>query len=384
VPYVQGIWNIPNPSTRRYHQLFPGASVFGCDSTVELFLNVIPASNILYDTICEGSSYQFGTQMLTTAGRYIRTYQGIRGCTTTDTLYLAVVEDSVFDRASVCYANLPYRWNGQNCYTSGRYTHTATGARGCQTVEVLDLTVFAADTTVNASLCAGGSVLVMDTVISAPGTYLIRRINHFGCDVNYHITVTEVPIVPEHVYDIACEGKPYSGYGISGLVITADTTITINTRSITGLCDSVAVVHLTYSPIQYGDTTAYIAPGGSFTWRDQTYNTPGDYPQTLHDVNGCDSIVTLHLVLGSGVEEVDYLHVEVVPNPVDLGATAFVYGDFVGVRNVEVLNNFGQVIDTFVPAGYPIEIKGIVSSGIYFVRITTSDGKVAVRKLIVK
>jgi len=37
-----------------------------------------------------------------------------------------------------------------------------------------------------------------------------------------------------------------------------------------------------------------------------------------------------------------------------------------------------------VPDSYPIEVKGIQASGIYFVRITNEDDKVAIEKLVVK
>ncbi|MCQ2337956.1 MAG: fibronectin type III domain-containing protein [Paludibacteraceae bacterium] len=380
--YVSGIWNIPNPVTRRYHQVYPGASVYGCDSTVELFLEVIPVSHIIRDTICHGGSYVFGGQTLTTPGLYTRTYQTTHGCTAVDTLYLTVVDDSVFSTQQICYNNLPYRWNGGDYYTSGRHVTTITGPHGCQQTAVLDLTVYSADTTLYVSLCEGGMVLVIDTTITEAGNYTLHRINPIGCDVNYHIVVTKTAIVPEEIYDVACEGKPYTRYGITSLTVTQDTVVTITTRTRDNMCDSVANIHLTYHPTQYSDTTAYLGPDGTFTWHDQTYTVTGDYRVTLSDINGCDSVVTLHLALG--VDEVSDITITVVPNPVSAGSTAFVYGEFGEVEKVEILSNFGQIVETFVPDTYPIEVSGISASGLYYVRVTTKSGSVHLQKLIVK
>ena len=46
-------------------------SIFGCDSIVELTLNVLPTNNIdKYDTIPTGNSYDFYGEILTETGTY--------------------------------------------------------------------------------------------------------------------------------------------------------------------------------------------------------------------------------------------------------------------------------------------------------------------------
>ena len=190
--------------------------------------------------------------------------------------------------------------------------------------------------------------------------------------------------MPVDVYDVACEGYLYTGNGIFNLNVTTDTVVVITGRTVDARCDSVTNVHLTFVATQHSDTTVEIH-AESFTWQNNTYTASGDYDEKFQSVEGCDSIVTLHLILhGDGVENVAAINMSIVPNPVNAGQTSFIYGDFDNVKSVEVLNSFGQVIDTFVPDTYPIEVQGINASGIYYVRVVTEDEKVAVQKLIVK
>ena len=41
--------------------------------------------------------------------------------------------------------------------------------------------------------------------------------------------------------------------------------------------------------------SATICSGESYTWNGKTYTKPGSYTDTLQNIYGCDSIVTLHL-----------------------------------------------------------------------------------------
>ncbi len=385
--YTRGMWNIPRPSTRTYRNTFRGASVCGCDSTVELNLTVIPVVNVIVDTICHGGSYMFRDTMITTPGKYTRSYLNSYGCTCTDTLYLMELPDSLFDVATVCQNNLPYVWRGQNINTAGRHVQQITGPRGCAQTAVLDLTVVATDSIVNLTICQGGSALVVDTLITTAGTYTLNRLDPVGgCVINYHITATVVPAVPVVVYDYACEGHPYTGNGIMNLPVTADTMVTVTTRTIDAQCDSITNVNIHFVPTVYKDVYDTIAKGEVYEFDNTDITEPGIYTATFHTAEyNCDSVVTLYLTVeGVAVDNVFDVLIDIVPNPVTAGATAFIYGEFGEVERVEILSNFGQVVETFIPDTYPIEVSGINASGLYYVRITTKSGSVHLQKLIVK
>jgi hypothetical protein len=61
-------------------------------------------------------------------------------------------------------------------------------------------------------------------------------------------------------------------------------------------CDSIVTLHLTINETLYGDTTVMAC--NSFTWHGTEYTSSTDEPTwTYNSVQGCDSIVTLHLTI---------------------------------------------------------------------------------------
>ncbi|MCQ2338548.1 MAG: T9SS type A sorting domain-containing protein [Paludibacteraceae bacterium] len=383
-PYNKGEWRIANPVSQRYFTTIANGSVAGCDSTVELFLTVLPTRETRFDTICQGDVYMLDTMHLTQTGVYTAYTVNRLGCNDTVTLNLYVVDSVVTTNAAICQGQY-YDFEGQRYTVAGTYRVTTVGAHGCTVNKVLNLTVYETDSIITVSFCHGGSVQVVDTTINTPGTYTLVRVNPMGCDVTYHITATEDALIPVDVYDIACEGHTYTGYGVSDLNVTSDTVVVITGKTIDAKCDSITNVHLTFTATVYSDTSVTIQPGETFTWNNNTYSETGDYPETLQSVvTGCDSIATLHLKVNTGVDNVSDVNMSIVPNPVNAGATAFVYGEFGEVEKVEILSNFGQIVETFVPDTYPIEVSGISASGLYYVRVTTKSGSVHLQKLIVK
>lgn len=378
-PYVNGLFNIPNPHSQSYTQ--HGISVTGCDSSVILNLTVHETFTNLFDTICMGDSYAFHGQTLTVSGDYLHVEPNVYGCNDTVSLHLDVVDTLITFYETIC-AGQSFIFEGNRYTQSGTYNARTVGRHGCDLVKTLHLTVLATDTFVNVTICQGGEVQVADTFINQAGTYLLTRVNSEGCNLTYHITTTVAPAVMGHVTDSVCEGSPYTGYGINNLTVNVDTTVYVTTRTNDAKCDSIGEIFIHVIPTIRNDIYATIASDSIYEWNYQSFNQTGDYTDTLYSQSGCDSIVTLHLTVG--VDDVQMLNISLVPNPVNAGQSAFVYGHFTDVRNVEVLNSFGQIIDTLSPDSYPIEVQGISVSGIYYIRITTGDGKVAVRKLIVK
>jgi hypothetical protein len=61
-------------------------------------------------------------------------------------------------------------------------------------------------------------------------------------------------------------------------------------------CDSIILLNLTINANVQGGTTVHSACD-SYTWNNQTYTQSGIYSQVLSTVNGCDSTVTLDLTL---------------------------------------------------------------------------------------
>ncbi|MFM7912081.1 MAG: hypothetical protein ACKO9W_07830, partial [Bacteroidota bacterium] len=123
-------------------------SINGCDSVITLALTVGQNSTAsISASICEGQSYVFGTQSLTTAGTYNRTIPSANGCDSVIILNLGILPTpnagvSASGSLSICLGDqvtlqvssgvgLQYAWqlNGQNIpgATSAAYTASQSG-----------------------------------------------------------------------------------------------------------------------------------------------------------------------------------------------------------------------------------------------------------------
>lgn len=120
-------------------------------------------------------------------------------------------------------------------------------------------------------------------------------------DKNVILTASFVANTPDtsNIYDTSCDYYTWNDgtYTVSG-------TYSLNTFTAQG-CDSVATLNLTIHNSNIGIATEHAC--NSYTWIDgNTYiestNTPKD---TLQNIYGCDSIVTLHLTISDNVSVIE-------------------------------------------------------------------------------
>lgn len=104
-------------------------------------------------------------------------------------------------------------------------------------------------------------------------------------------------------YATICSGDVFEWYGEAFTESVAETTVFDYTRTLTTIngCDSVVTLHLTVREKLSSDTTAIIIKGSSFNWHGTEYTAADPAPTYWYQsaVTGCDSIVTLH------IEEID-------------------------------------------------------------------------------
>lgn len=294
---------------------FEKTSVNGCDSTVKLHLTVNPSYYYAEElTICEQElpySYR-DTDFLvgTESGVYILHRQTVNGCDSIFTLSLTV-NPTVYrsDELTLCESELPYIYGdtvfGQGTQ-SGTFVFHRNARTGCDSIVTLELTINRQGYLQKSyEICS--SELPFETADTTFPTGTVSGIYHIiysapnGCDSVVAVDLTVHPDYNELVLEEICENDlPYEW---------RDTTFAVATHS--GLyrfarttpfgCDSMVTLALIVHPSYEQEETAGVcADGFPFSWRDTTFlagTVGGDFVFYRHSVNGCDSVVTLHLVV---------------------------------------------------------------------------------------
>ena len=270
-------------------------TVNGCDSVTTIVLTVHPKDTTLVTAeICDGSSYNFFGQTLTTAGTYSHTLQTVIGCGSVIVLTLTV--NPLYNTpttATICDGG-SYDFFGQTLSTAGTYNHTLQSVNGCDSVITLTLTVNPVyNTPTTATICEGGSYDFFGQTLTTAGTYThtLQTVN--GCDSVITLTLTVNPVYNTPVSAAICDGDSYNFFG---QILTTEGTYTHTLQSVSG-CDSVIALALTVNPLYNTPVTAQICEGGSYDFFGQTLTTAGDYTHTLQSASGCDSTISLSLIV---------------------------------------------------------------------------------------
>lgn len=183
-------------------------------------------------------------------GTYTYDYSNVNGFFSVDTLHLAVRVGTYNFLTATGYGS--YRWHDSVFSASGRYTYSYLNMYGCPSVDTLQLTIV-----------AGGGVDCSS----------IRSEND---------TATLTVCGYARWYGATLRSEGVHEHSLGNIAV--------------GGCDSVVKVCVSIMPMFQHDTAVRTTTG--ITWRGHTYTEQGDYGDTLTAVNGCDSIYTLHLMIG--------------------------------------------------------------------------------------
>ncbi len=267
----------------------------GCDSVITLDLTVLqPIQTNLNEQICNGDSYSFNGTDYNTSGTYSTTLTSSSGCDSTVTLNLIVKEvlTEVIDQ-QICNGQ-SVDFNGTTYNTTGSYTATLTSSLGCDSIVTLNLTVTDQLTdTIRMQICNGQSQVFNGQVYNQTGTYAFNTTSTSGCDSTAVLILSVLDVLTESINHTLCEGETYA---FNGTDYNTSGTLTATLTSSSG-CDSIVTLNLTVNPISYQNITHTICNGDTYSFNGSDYNTSGTYTATLTSSTGCDSIVTLDLVL---------------------------------------------------------------------------------------
>lgn len=282
--YQFGIQTLYAPGT--YQQTFNAAD--GCDSTVTLHLSVELLKNSVEATICKGHFYQFGPQVIYDAGTYQRTFTTPDGCDSLVTLTLHVEQLSGNAAVSICKGQ-SYAFGPQVLYDPGVYQHTFTTPGGCDSLVTLTLSEAHLTGTASATICKGQVYDFGVLSLYEPGVYQQMFTTPDGCDSLVTLTLQVYQLSGSATAHI-CKGESYQ-FGLQ-TIYNAGTYAEHFTTP--GDCDSLVTLTLTTDQLT-GSASAKICAGDAYIFNLQTLYAAGTYQEHFTTPDGCDSLVTLTL-----------------------------------------------------------------------------------------
>jgi gliding motility-associated-like protein len=271
----------------------------GCDSLITV-VDLKIGTPVIQDTTatrCLGESFVLPSgQTVNSSGFYLDTVKAALGCDSLITRLTLTVDSLVKEtvNASIC-TGLSYKLpSGSQVDQEGIYIDTLRNIRGCDSLITTTTLLVTAplQEAKNVTICLGQDYLLPSGKrVNIAGEYADTLRTAIGCDSLYTITtlIVESPI-SEQLSAFTCEGKPYtlpSGRLISIAGIYQDTL-----HNIRG-CDSVLYsINLSVHASRQEVVDAFICSGQQYMLPSgKQVNTAGSYADTLHTVNGCDSVV---------------------------------------------------------------------------------------------
>lgn len=264
----------------------------GCDSIVTLHLTNLPAiTYTLNATTCAGVPYVYHVKSYTTSGDYLTdAITTAQGCDSVVTVHLTVTPTlSGNFSAAVCPGNT-YAYNGKS-YTAGDYSVNLKTAQGCDSVVAFHL--INSDTlrgSVSATFCAGSCYKYNGQLFCSAGDYTVKLKTLQGCDsiAALHLMVSDT--LRGNLSASICNG---SCFGYNGQSFCATGDYVVKLKTVQG-CDSIVALHISVAQTLTGSLDTSVCIRTSITYSGKIYSTPGDYTIPFKTAQGCDSIVTLH------------------------------------------------------------------------------------------
>lgn len=242
--FINGVWE---STSGTYTEII--SSTTGCLDTLKTIqLTINPsATSEIQASICNGQSYVFGGQNLSVAGTYFDTIP-LTGsaCDSIVKLNLTVLTSLVtFDTVRICNGE-SYLFDGNSLSTTGDYTATISSTHSvCDSI--INLRLFVSPVVlqqVNASICANDSMLLGGRFRNSPGIYEDTFKTSLGCDSIIRTTLSITPLLSRSVSLTECQGRTITINGQN----YSNSTIVNDTISNVGSCDSVIVYTLNFTP----------------------------------------------------------------------------------------------------------------------------------------
>ena len=271
---------------------------YGSDSIIELnlSLNTVCCTPIItpsiLKSICSGDTFWIDKTPYTTSGTFNFKFDSYLGCDSIVTLNLTVKPKSTKTiNASICQGSRYYV--GTNSYAiAGSYVNHLTTYLGCDSAVTLNLIVKSTSAqTINTSICQGANYTVGTNNYTTSGTYVNHFTNAQGCDSTVTLNLIVKPTSAQTINASICQGANYTvgsnTYSTNGTYVNHFT----NTQG----CDSLITLNLVVRPSIFKEINDTICKGQPYTFANLSIQQAGTYLDTLTSFTNCDSILQLNL-----------------------------------------------------------------------------------------
>ena len=281
-----------------------------------------------------------GITNLFSAGSFDAFIQKLRPC-----------EDAVTINPTACYSYTSPSGN-EVWDTSGTYIDTLINKYGCDSIITVNLTVDSSDlfTTVYDTTCTNYVSPDGSEIWDTSGTYTDTILNSYGCDsiITIYLTVDPTALTGE-IFDTTCT----TYLSPSGNHIWDSTGVYIDSVISVAGCDSLITVHLFVDTIPLTSTlndtvcSSYLSPSGNYIW-----DSTGTYVDALTSAEGCDSLVTVNLVVDSNLITTSLINVTACtsytsPSGISVWDSSGIYTDTIAsIQGCDSVITIDLTIDT--------------------------------------
>lgn len=363
------------------------------DKLARLALTVTGCAETTFEaSICEGAAYEGNGFVIeeVKSGTYRRKLQGSNSCDSVATLNLTVLPKQYeIVEKTICQGNY-YEFNGVKYYTSTIHSDTLPAANGCDSIVTLYLTVnpILVGETEEVFLCPDSVYYFSEKypALTEAGIYKDTIQNAQGCDSVISVDIKNVPNEYTLIRAAICDGEVYNKGVFGGLTKPGD--YPSMQKTVYG-CDSIVTLHLLVATATEEQT---------FVLNDSV--SPENLPYVLNDeeilpvgteegvytrtINLNCGEATLVITVGNpqGINNTFVNSLAVMPNPAQVGEPIRILGSF-DDATVEVTSATGALVYTAQNLINPITIPGMPVAGVYLIRLR-ENGRIYQAKLMVK
>ena len=311
------------------------------DSIINTILSVISYDFHFNDTICEGSTYHWEGNDYAVNGNYSVIYNSFMGCDSLLNLNLVVNPKTYFTDQEVGCDQ--YTWIDGITYNSNTTSpmYITTNQFGCDSVITLDLTINHSTTFTDIQSACNYynwiDGIIYTSSISGP-VYTIMNSN--DCDSIITLMLT-INYSKDTTFNTKiCEGDYFM---FNEQIITVAGLYNDTLTTLDG-CDSILKMHLYISPTYLTELEQTINQGDTIQFYDQSIYETGVYEHILVSQDGCDSIIRLNLNENNSINNFDILSFSIFPNPFHSSFSLYSLTDVFVDFDVQLYNINGKLI----------------------------------------